>query len=258
MEFKGYIFITGAAKGIGAETARVFSEKGWFVGLADIDLKGIESLSEELGEAKTFCQQTDITQIQSVKSALDNFSKHTDGKLDILLNNAGILFAGNFEDIALDNYAKLIEVNVFGLVNCIHQAIPILEKSRNPRIINLSSASAIYGIPNLAMYSASKFAVRGLTEALNIELERKGIMVSDIMPSYVNTDMVNNTIDNLGLKKNETLLTPNKIAEQIWKASNSKKIHWYVGFDIKTLSFLLKFLPPKLRKLFTIKATNYK
>ena len=257
MQFKGHIFITGAGNGIGAETARLFSEKGWFVGLTDIDKKGIESLRNELGNDKVFCQQTDVTQVYSVKSALDNFCKHTGDRLNILLNNAGILFSGNFEDTELENYAKLIEVNIFGLVNCTHQALPILEKSKNPQIINLSSASAIYGIPNLAMYSASKFAVRGLTEALNIELERKGIKVCDIMPSYVNTDMVNNTIDSLNLNKNETLLTPKAIAEQIWKASKSNKIHWLVGFEVKILSFLIGLLHPKIRKMLTIKIANY-
>ena len=215
-------------------------------------------MRNELGMDRVFCQQTDITQTQSVKSALDNFCKRTGDRLNILLNNAGILFAGSFEDIELEDYAKLIEVNIFGLVNCIHQAVPILEKSKTPQIINLSSASAIYGIPNLAMYSASKFAVRGLTEALNIELERKGIKVCDIMPSYVNTNMVNNTIDDLRLNKNETLLTPKAIAEHIWKASKSKKKkHWHVGFEVKILSFLIGLLHPKIRKMLTIKIANY-
>ncbi len=257
-EFKKYVFITGASGGIGSASARLFVKKGCFVGLTDIDEKGLERLCAELGHENVFWQPADVSSGEQLAAAINAFAGHTGGRLDVLLNNAGILRAGNFENHRPEEYRQLIEVNLLGIINAIYPAIPFMERSDNPRIINLSSASALYGIPGLAVYSATKFAIRGLTEALNIELERRGIMVCDIMPGYVKTKMVEDASDELHLEDGESLLRPEEVAVTVWKATQRKRLHWPVGRKIRLLSALIAFLPASLRKTVAIQASHYR
>jgi len=256
-EYKGYVFITGAAGGIGSAAARLFAGKGYFLGLTDIDRQGLEKLSEELGSDNVYWKEADLRSEERLAAAISGFAGHTGGRLDILLNNAGILRVGNFEDIGLQEYKEMIEVNLLAMINGIHVALPLLEKSGNPRIINLSSASALYGIPGMAVYSATKFAIRGLTEALNIELERKGIRVSDIMPGFVKTGMVEKVSHALHLEGEEDLITPEAVAEIIWKATQRRRLHWPVGRKIRLLSALMPFLPASVRRKLAIRGSHY-
>src|SRR4029078_11260555 len=129
-----------------------------------------------------------------------------------------ILRFGRFEDISPDQCRKQLDVNVMGVILGIQTCLPLLERARGT-IVNMSSASAIYGQPELAVYSASKFAVRALTEALDIELRPKGIRIADVMPAYVDPPMVSSqthkpkSLRTMGIK-----LTPEMIAEIVWKA----------------------------------------
>lgn len=108
----------------------------------------------------------------------------------------------------------------------------------------MSSASAVYGVPELATYSASKFAVRGLTEALSIEFEQYDITVSDIMAPYVQTPMLTEasriatSVDRLGVN-----LTPEMVAKTVWKAAHGKKVHWKTGFVLKLIVFASSCFP---------------
>lgn len=258
MKHSGHIFITGAAGGIGRASARLFAAKGYFVGLTDIDRAGLVRLATELGNDNVYWKEADVRSANSLAGAISGFAKHTGGSMNILLNNAGILRAGNFEEIALREYIDMIEINLLGMLNGIYEALPLLEKSENPRIINLSSASAIYGIPGLAVYSATKFAIRGLSEALNIELEKKGIWVTDIMPGYVKTPMVEHASHSLHLEEEKALLAPEEVAENIWKATRHKRLHWPVGKKIRLLFALNSFLPPSLRRTLAIRGSHYK
>lgn len=252
------IFITGGANGIGAATARLFAQKGWFIGIGDIDEHGMQRMIEELGAEKIYCCKMDVTKVESVKKAFEAFGQQTKGHIDLLLNNAGILHAGRFEDISLAQHAQLVQINIFGMINCTHQAIPYLVKGQSPTIINMASASALYGIPNLAVYSSSKFAVKGLTEALEIELSKKGIRVCDVLPKFVQTAMTASISKAaLDLEKEKNILTPEFIASQVWAAAHSRRIHRYVGLQLKFFSLLTGILPQRLSRRIAIIASNY-
>jgi NAD(P)-dependent dehydrogenase (short-subunit alcohol dehydrogenase family) len=152
--------------------------------------------------------------------------------LDVLLNNAGILASGALEDIPLARQHLLIDVNVKGVLNGCYLALPYLKQRKNSRVINLCSASALYGQPSLAVYSATKFAVRGLTEALDLEWASHGIRVMDVLPLFVQTDMVTNmnadSIKNMGVH-----LSASDVANTILQAARYQgrlaKVHWTVG-----------------------------
>lgn len=225
------IFITGAAAGIGAATARLFAAQGWFVGLFDIDEAGVHRLAQELGAKNCYAAKLDVSNAEAWQQVLTEFMQHA-GRLDVLLNNAGILASGALEDIPLARQHQLIDVNVKGVLNGCYLALPYLKKTQGSRVINLCSASALYGQPSLAVYSASKFAVRGLTEALDLEWASYGIKVMDVLPLFVQTDMVTNmnadSIKNMGVH-----LTASDVANTILQAATYKgrlpKVHWTVG-----------------------------
>ncbi len=234
------IFITGAASGIGKATAELFAQQGWFVGLFDTNTEGLEEVQALIGKQNACAHYIDVTQPAAVKAALDFFASHTNQTMQLLLNNAGILHMGLFEQIGLAQHKQILDVNIFGIINCTKQALPLLKNTPNSQIINMSSASAMYGIPEFASYSASKHAVRALTEALSLELERYKIRVNDIMPAFVSTPMVNDApIKATSLNKASTMLSVTEIAETIWKASQKNKIHWKLPYSLATAARIL-------------------
>ena len=239
---KKRILITGAASGIGRETALFFAEKGWFVGAFDIDEAGVRRLETEIGPGNCFSGVIDVTEPDSVKKGMDAFASETGGKLDILLNNAGILQFGQFETVDLKRHHQIVDINLKGCLNCAYYAIKYLKQTPDARIINMSSASSIYGIPDLAVYSATKHALSAMTQALSLELEKYGIHVCDIKPPYVNTPLLETEAEVFSLKKMGINMDTAKVAKTVWKAANGKKMHWKIGATAP-LAFAFWLLP---------------
>jgi NAD(P)-dependent dehydrogenase (short-subunit alcohol dehydrogenase family) len=234
------VFITGAASGIGKATALLFGAKGWRVGCYDVDVEGARKVAERI--SGSVHGRIDVTSEDSWKTAVADFTAGS-GSLDVLFNCAGILRMGRFEDVPPAECKKQLDVNVMGVILGIQTCLPLLERARGT-IINMSSASAIYGQPELAVYSASKFAVRAITEALDIELRTKGVRVADIMPGYVDTPMVSSqTHKASSLKKLGVKLTPEKIAGVVWNAVHGTKVHYIPQTDLKVLSRIGGLLP---------------
>ena len=240
------IFISGAAQGIGAAIARLFYQQGYKVGIYDINADQAQTLAEQLGpNAKAGL--LDVTNYAQWQSVLAEFT-HWAGELNILVNNAGVLYSGAFEKTDIQSHHRLIDINIKGVLNGCHAALPYLQHAKFARVINLSSASAIYGQADLASYSASKFAVRGMTEALDTEWQKYGIRVLDVMPLFVQTAMVKNmdagTIQNMGIN-----LSPQDVAEQVLSLAQARgsiltATHTLVGFKSKIL-FTLSGMSPQ-------------
>ena len=233
------IFITGAASGIGRSTALLFAEKGWFVGLFDVDSEGLEALSQRIGQESCCWRQMDVSNPDDVEKSMTYFGEQTGGRLDVLFNNAGIFRVGGFESLALEEHINTININVTGTLICTHTAFSMLKKTPGARIISMCSAAAIYGAPLAAIYSASKFAVRGMTEALNIEFEQHDILVSDIMVGLVQTPLLENAPMPADFKKSDVKITPEQIAETVWKAAHGNKIHWRINMKLRLFLFWL-------------------
>jgi NAD(P)-dependent dehydrogenase (short-subunit alcohol dehydrogenase family) len=244
------IFITGAATGIGRAAARLFHERGWFVGIADIDLAGLDALADELGEADSLKMALDVRSPEAWREALSLFHGRA-GRLDVLLNNAGILISGPLESNPIGRHEAVIDVNLKGVLHGCYLAKPYLASTPDSRVINLSSSAAIYGQASLATYATTKFAIRGLTESLNIEWQDAGIRVMDIMPLFVQTAMVTGldarSIDRLGVR-----LTAEDVAQVIWRAAIYRgsfgKVHWPVGFLAVWLFRLTSMGPDRLAR----------
>lgn len=243
------IFITGAASGMGRETAKLFHDKGWFVGGYDVNAEGLASLEKELGSDNCITATLDVTDRAQYKATLDAFAAATDGKMDILFNNAGIGRGGFFDEQPFEDVMDVVNVNFVGVLNGIHLAMPLLKATKNSLCFTTSSSSAMYGIPGIAVYSATKHAVKGLTEALSIEFRRYGVRAADTLPGLINTPIIPpEAAENAPAEGMFRLIQPIEIAKVVWEAYHSEKLHWYVPEELVEIDKAVGADPEAIRE----------
>lgn len=242
------IFITGGASGIGLAAARRFAREGWTVGIGDIDEIGMRRVGEEMD---AFTVPLDVRDRAQWAEALRTFAAHA-GKIDVLLNNAGIARYGMFEEVTPDESDLQVDINVKGVINGAYAALDYLKASKG-RLVNVASVAGIVGSPGLAVYSATKHAVRGLSEALDAEFTRHGIDVSCVMPFFVETPILdagskgsNRTIrDAIG---QSPVYTVAEAADVVWQATHGRDREYIVGKAGRQANFARRFMPNRLRK----------
>ena len=250
------IFITGAASGIGAATARLFSKKGWFCGLYDIDTAGLASVADELGTGNSISAKLDVRSRDDWALAVKGFAEATGGTLHVLFNNAGIGRHGWFEEISGEDNDLVVDVNVKGIINGVQACLPLLKATTDARIVNTASTAGIVGSPRLAVYSATKFAVRGLTEALDAEFRDLDIRVTSLMPWFIDTPILDmgtsegaNTKMADELRENGQTVYPVSLAAQrAWDAAHGDEIHYMAGKDAERAKFISRWAPGLIRK----------
>lgn len=249
------ILITGASRGIGLATAKKLAAKGHHVGLFATSTATLEHAIQDKAFKKANKHQRvitgklDVTQPDSWDAAIRQMMTHFGG-IDVLINNAGVLVSGVLPETALEEQLSVIDVNCKGVLIGCHKLAPYLADSDQGKIINVSSASAIYGQPEVATYSASKFFVRGLTEGLNIEYEKLGIKVIDVMPLWVKSDMTAD-IDVTSMDRLGVHLTVDDVAKTLCKlAARSnrqlKRTHYSVGIPAALFQTLSQVTPDSL------------
>ncbi|MBI1406470.1 MAG: SDR family oxidoreductase [Caulobacter sp.] len=242
------IFITGAASGMGLETARLFASEGWFVGGYDVNAAGLEALKTEIGDENCIVQTLDVTDRAAYSAALDAFSQATGGKLDLLFNNAGIGRGGPFIDQTWDDVMAVVNINFVAVLSGIHLAAPLLKNTPNSLCFTTSSSSAIFGIPNIAVYSATKHAVKGLTEALSVELRAHGVRAADTLPGMIDTPILPDEAKaNAPTEGMWRLTPPREVAQAVWDAYHSDKIHWYVPTELEAYDVMQTQSPEAIR-----------
>lgn len=244
------IFITGGGSGIGRAVARHFAGQGWFVGIADVNRSGIDETAALLPDGASSRHVMDVRDRDQWAAALDAFATETGGRLDVLFNNAGIGTGGQFADMPPEEADRLIAINFGGVVNGIYAALPLLRATPESTILNTGSASGFYGVAGLAIYSATKFAVRGLTEALEIEFAKHGIKVRSLMPGFIDTPLLDQVSADSNAPARERLsqsgfeIVPvERVAEAAWAAVHGDKVHVTVGKMAKRLSRLARWFP---------------
>ena len=178
--------ITGAAKGQGAAEARLFSAEGATVWLADVTANAGERLASELG-----CEfrMLDVTQQGQWQAVVDEIID-THGRLDVLINNAGIFRANRLIDTSLEEFHQVMDVNATGGFLGMRAVAPYMKKARAGAIVNISSVAGMVAAAGAFAYGASKWAVRGMTKTAAIELARSGVRVNSIHPGAIDTDML--------------------------------------------------------------------
>jgi len=250
------IFITGGGSGIGRAVAQLFAERGWFVGLADIDAAGLAETARRIGPANASLHPMDVRSRTEWQAALAAFVAASGGRLDVLFNNAGVGRGGPFAAMTAADRDLVIDVNLKGVIHGAEAGLPHLAATPGSVLINTGSAAGLYGAANMAVYCASKFAVKGLTEALAAEWAPLGIRVCSVMPSFIDTPLLDPIAAGSNRSGREAVaamgleFTPlDEVAEQVWRAVHGRKVHTLIGRTAHRLAFIVRFAPFLLRRL---------
>jgi 3alpha(or 20beta)-hydroxysteroid dehydrogenase len=179
--------ITGSAGGIGAAAARRFAEEGALLLLTDSDADGARRLAQELGADAT-SRAHDVTS-EADWQAVASWAIETHGRIDVLLNNAGVFLAAALADTSPQDFRRVIDVNLFGVFLGMRAVAPAMTAQRAGSIINVSSVAGLSGGPYLTAYAASKWAVRGMTKVLARELAPFDVRVNSLHPGQIDTAM---------------------------------------------------------------------
>ncbi|MFA7587808.1 MAG: SDR family oxidoreductase [Novosphingobium sp.] len=249
------IFITGGGSGIGRATAVLFAERGWFVGLGDINEAGLAE-TQALLPGASFATRLDVRDRAAWDRALAEFAQAAQGRIDVVFNNAGIALGGSLLDHSEEEIDRLIAINIRGVINGARAAHPYLARSApGSCLLNTASASAIYGTGGMSIYSATKFAVRALTEALDTEWRMQGIKVASIMPGFIDTPLLDGTANAASnVSKRESIagskleFTPvEEVAQAAWEAAHGERLHTPVGKTACAMAHAARHDPEQLR-----------
>lgn len=257
MAEKKAIFITGGASGIGRAIALKFAREGWFVGLGDVDEDGMAETQRLIANGFNFAHKLDVTDRDAWDLALRIFSTAAGGRIDVVANNAGIPLGGSLSENSPEEIQRCIAINLTGAIFGAQASEPHLAKTApGSCLLTTSSAAGIYGTPGASVYSATKFGVRAMTESLDAEWGAIGIRARTIMPSFIDTPLLDH---NPNAKANESVrqrvtdagldITPvEDVAEAAWAAVHGDKLHTVVGKTAKQLAFAARWMPGRLRK----------
>lgn len=183
-------YITGAGGGLGLAFATRLAEEGWTMAITDVNSTALEHATEALrkcgGDPVTY--NFDVSNAADFHQSVSDFANKHSG-IDIGINNAGIGCGGLLEDVSVDVFRRVIEINLMGVVHGCHSLVPIMRRQHSGHILNIASAAAFVAAPQMSAYSASKAAVLSLSETLRGELHDEGVLVSVLMPTYVRTNI---------------------------------------------------------------------
>jgi NAD(P)-dependent dehydrogenase (short-subunit alcohol dehydrogenase family) len=186
------IFITGASRGLGRIWAEAFLNRGDKVAGSSRSVNGLKELVDKYGDA-FLPLELEVTDRPAVFQAVNKAAVHF-GRIDVIINNAGMAAAGAVEEITEEEARLIIDANFFGTMWVTQAALPILRRQGSGHILQVSSALGIYTFPTLGLYSASKFAVEGLSEALSQEVRGLGINVTILEPNGYATDINSSSV----------------------------------------------------------------
>lgn len=251
------VLITGASSGIGKSTAELLSQKGYTV------YGTSRSKKEDTSSYKMIA--LDVTKPHSIKKAVQEIVD-TEGRLDVLVNNAGMGITGPVEDTPTDEMRKVFDTNFFGAIDVIKEVLPTMRKQQSGVIINVTSIAGYMGLPYRGIYSATKGALELTIEAVRMEVKEFGIQVTNVAPGDVATNIAAGRYHtpvfedsaykekyqaNLDLMDSHVDggMDPLKMAKKIEKIIQSKhpKVHYKVGGFMEKFSIVLKrILPDKV------------
>lgn len=210
--------ITGGSRGIGFHTALNLAKEGVNVAIMGRDEKALEEAKSEIAKTgvEVIAISADVSNEAGVQSAVKEAGEKFDS-IDILINNAGIMGNGPFLESNTEDFEKMMQVNVFGMYHMLKAVLPGMVEQKSGDVVNIASVSGLRSGPGGSLYSATKFAVVGMTEGLLKEMRPHNIRVSYLTPSAVNTSLIGNTkLDE------DTMTQPEDIADII---VNNLKIH---------------------------------
>src|ERR671913_2227063 len=184
--------VTGSSSGIGLDTSVTLAQNRFltYATMRNLDKSSIVKAAAEKEKLPIKIVKLDVTDDQSVKDAIWTVVSEN-GRIDVLVNNAGFGLVGAFEDLSIDEIKNQYETNVFGLMRVTQSVLPIMRSQKSGIIVNVSSGAGLFGYPGGSAYVSTKFAVEGLSESMSYELEPFGIKVVLIEPGFIRTNFAN-------------------------------------------------------------------
>jgi short-subunit dehydrogenase len=235
--------ITGASSGIGQECAEEFAKLQASLVLVSRDKNKLEETARKLSKYKTDilvcpCDISDKEQVsQMSRAVLEKF-----GTIDILVNNAGFGIYGVIKDTTIEDIELQMATNYFGMVYCIKAFLPKMLEKKSGHIVNVASVAASFGIPAMASYCASKFAMLGFSESLYHELKGTGVGVTVVSPIMVKTNFFNNkSFDKM--PRYSTALNANTVAKAVVRAASSPRLEIVVPQLIRIAIWMKQTFP---------------
>jgi len=251
------VIITGASSGIGKAIACKFAQEGCRLTLAARRINLLEQLKKQLNETEVLIQQTDVSKEDDCKKLIEETVKKY-GKIDILVNDAGISMRALFEDLDLSVIHQVMNVNFWGTVNCTKFALPYLLKTKGS-VVGVISIAGYMGLPGRTGYAASKFAIRGFLDTLRIENLKKGLHVLVAAPGFTSSNVRKAALTANGSPQGETPRKENKMmsaetcAGHIVHAIKKRRSQLILTFtEGKVAVFLEKIIPRIMDKLIYI------
>jgi NAD(P)-dependent dehydrogenase (short-subunit alcohol dehydrogenase family) len=247
------IAITGAARGIGYATAKALLARGARVVIGDRDVALQESAVAGLGKlGEVSGYPLDVSDRESFATFLDKARTDGGGRIDVLINNAGVMPVGPFLEMSDKAVRSAIEVNFYGVLTGCQLALPEMAARRSGHIINISSLAGMLAVPGQAVYAGTKFAVVGLSTALADEFAPQGVEVSCVMPTFTNTELIAGTHTTAAQKPVE----PEDIAAAVVKVLDKPTTLVSVPSALRFVSAITPTLSPKARRWLSHKMGN--
>ncbi|MFM7861552.1 MAG: SDR family NAD(P)-dependent oxidoreductase [Candidatus Nitrosotenuis sp.] len=242
MSFKDkVVVITGASSGIGKSAAIEFANKGSKLVLVSRRKEKLEELQQLLKSDVLVCP-CDVSDKDQVKimaaQVLDKF-----GRIDILVNNAGFAIYGTVSDLSTEEIESQMKTNYLGMVYCTKSFLPTFQKQNSGHIVNVASVAASFGLPGIASYCASKFAMLGFSEGLKHELRGTNIGVTVVSPIMVRTNFFDHESFSKMPKYSQTSLDPKTVAKTILSASESSRLEIIVPGIVRIGVWLKHTIP---------------
>lgn len=234
--------ITGAARGIGFETARAFVREGMKVAIGDLDIATAKRSAEELGGG-TIALELNVTERASVKAFLDATEEHL-GPVDVLVNNAGIMQLGRFVEEDDATTQRQIDINVNGVLYGMKEILPRFMGRNRGHLVNIASSAGKAGYAGGATYCGTKHFVIGVSEAVRAELRETNVEVSCVMPGVVNTELA----AGLGSARGVKNVDPQDVADGIVEALKVPRFDVFVPKSIGPINQVFGLLPRRGRE----------
>ena len=238
------VVITGASSGIGKAAAIEFAKKGAKLALVSRRKEKLEELQKSLVQfsSEVLVCSCDVSDKESVKKMSDAVLEKF-GKIDILVNNAGFAIYSTVANLTIEEIESQMQTNYFGMIYCTKNFLPTLQKQNSGHIVNVASVAASFGLPGIAPYCASKFAMLGFSEGLKHELKGTKIGVTVVSPIMVRTDFFDHPSFDMMPKYSPTSLDPKTVANAIIRASESSRLEIIVPGIVRIGVWLKHTIP---------------
>jgi NAD(P)-dependent dehydrogenase (short-subunit alcohol dehydrogenase family) len=263
------VLITGANSGFGKAMAMHFGRKGWRVAVTGRRPDAVKAAAEDVrkaGAAEVLEMTLDVTKSGDFAAAVRRVDEHWGG-LDILVNNAGIMDSAKLQDITLEQWHRIVDINFWGVVYGCHAFIPMLVRQKSGYVLNMASSAGLFALPEMAHYSVPKAAVIALSETMKAELARYGIGVTVSCPAAFSSDLLNK--EGVDVSRSVTLRSLETDAQTGRHTSESVAAHAIRNMErnhlydiahnsMELMWFLKRLMPETIYRLFAWMYANRK